>query len=359
MKAAILKSFGSPLHIETISDPQAGTGDVIVDVTASAVLNYSDEVLSGARKYLLDLPAVPGPGAVGRVRTVGPDATQLKVGDWVYCDSTVRARDDVQAPDIILQGWTAAGERALHLQRYHRDGAWSEQMRTATENVFRLGEINAEDAASWCTLGTFLVPYGGLLAIKLQAGETLLINGATGNFGSAAVAVALGMGAGCVIATGRNAQTLADLKSRFGPRLRTIVMSGDEANDREAIAQMADGRIDCMLDLLPPMATTAQGRPALLSVRPNGRIALMGGVGMLGGAGLDIPYPWIMRNNITIQGQWMYPLQAVPQMIALMRAGLVRREEFTFTSFPLARANEAVTHAAANAGPFRMTLIEP
>ena len=63
MKAAILKSFGSPLHIETISDPQAGTGDVIVDVTASAVLNYSDEVLSGARKYLLDLPAVPGPGA--------------------------------------------------------------------------------------------------------------------------------------------------------------------------------------------------------------------------------------------------------------------------------------------------------
>ena len=36
-----------------------------------------------------------------------------------------------------------------------------------------------------------------------------------------------------------------------------------------------------------------------MAVRPYGRVVLMGGVGMLGGAGLDLPYPWMMRNCIT------------------------------------------------------------
>ncbi|MER8162897.1 hypothetical protein ABTY51_49300, partial [Streptomyces sp. NPDC094472] len=47
-------------------------------------------------------------------------------------------------------------------------------------------------------------PYGGLLAGGLAAGETLLVSGATGNLGSSAVAVALAMGAGRVVAPGRN-----------------------------------------------------------------------------------------------------------------------------------------------------------
>ena len=86
MKAAILKKFGSQLAIETMPDPVLGTGEIIVDVMASRVLAYAGEVLSGARKYLLDLPVVPGPGAIGRVRATGPDATHLAAGDWVYCD---------------------------------------------------------------------------------------------------------------------------------------------------------------------------------------------------------------------------------------------------------------------------------
>ena len=55
---------------------------------------------------LLDLPIIPGPGGIGRVRAIGPDATKLAVGDWVFCDPTVRSRDDVVAPDITLQGLT-------------------------------------------------------------------------------------------------------------------------------------------------------------------------------------------------------------------------------------------------------------
>ena len=72
MKAAVLNAFASPLAIETVADPVLGTGEVIVDVAASRVLAYADEVLSGERKYLLELPVVFGPGAIGRIRATGP-----------------------------------------------------------------------------------------------------------------------------------------------------------------------------------------------------------------------------------------------------------------------------------------------
>jgi alcohol dehydrogenase len=359
MKAAVLKAFGSPLAIETVPDPVLGTGEVIVDVVASRVLAYANEVLSGERKYLLELPIVPGPGAIGRVRATGPDATRLAVGDWIYCDPTVRSRDDARAPDIILQGLTAGDEAGLPLQRYYRDGAWAEQMRVPTQNAIPIGAIDEADAARWCALGTLLVPYGGFLAAGLQPGETVLVNGATGSFGSAAVAVALGVGASAVIATGRNQQALADLERRFGPRVRTVTMRGAEDDDRTRILQTAPGPIDCVLDILPPAAKATQVRTAIMAVRPYGRAVLMGGVGMLGGAGLDLPYPWMMRNCVTVRGQWMYPPHATILMTGLIRSGLVSLDQFAVTAFGLDDANAAVAHAARDSGPFRMTVIQP
>lgn len=112
MKAVTLLAFGSPLSIGAVPDPVPGTGEVIVDVVATGILPYAAEVFSGARKYPLELPVVPGCGAVGRVRTAGPDATRLSPGDWVFCDPTVRSRDGGLAPDITLQGWSSRGEGA-------------------------------------------------------------------------------------------------------------------------------------------------------------------------------------------------------------------------------------------------------
>ena len=359
MKAAVLNALGSPLAIETVPEPRLGTGEVVVDVIASRVLAYAGEVLTGARKYLMELPMVPGPGAIGRVRATGPDVTRLRPGDWVYCDPTVRSRDNALSPDIALQGLIAGSEGGLQLQRYFHDGAWAEQMRVPTENAIPIGAIDETDAARWCALGTLLVPYGGFLAAGLQAGEIALVNGATGSFGSAAVAVALGMGASCVVATGRNEAPLADLTRRFGGRVRTVAMHGVEAGDRARILEAAPGPIDCVLDILPPAARSAQARTAIMAVRPYGRVVLMGGVGMLGGSGLDLPYPWLMRNCINVRGQWMYPPHAATLMAGMIRAGLVDLGQFEVTAFGLDRANEAVAHAAAHAGPFTMTVIQP
>jgi alcohol dehydrogenase len=162
-----------------------------------------------------------------------------------------------------------------------------------------------------------------------------------------------------VIATGRNDDVLKELAKRFGQRVRTVRMHGDEESDRARILEAAPGPIDCVLDLLPPAATVAQVRTALLTVRPYGKVILMGGVGMGGPGGLDLPYSWMMRNCISVHGQWMYPRDAPARMIGLVRAGLVRLEEFAVTTFPLEKVNDAVEHAAQNAGAFRMTIVTP
>jgi Zn-dependent alcohol dehydrogenase len=88
-------------------------------------------------------------------------------------------------------------------------------------------------------------------------------------------------------------------------------------------------------------------------------VVLMGGVGMLGGAGLELPYPWIMRNCIAIRGQFMYPPEATVRMVGLIRSGLLRLDNFVATTFDLDHVNQAVEHAAANGGPFKMTVIRP
>lgn len=358
MKAAVLKAFGSPLVVETVPAPVLGTGEVIVDVAATRVLAYANEVFSGKRNYLLDVPVIPGPGGIGRVRAVGPDATRLAVGDWVICDPTVRSRDDAQAPDILLQGWTAGDAGGgLRLQKHFTHGSFAEQMRVPTENVTPIGNIDDSEASLWCALGTLLVPYGGLAAANLTAGETVLINGATGAFGSAGVAVALAMGASAVIATGRNEKALDDLVRRFGSRVRTARMLGNEEDDRARIREAAAGPIDCVLDLLPPAASASQVRTAALTVRPHGRVVLMGG--LTGNGGVELPYTWLMRNGITLRGQFMYSRADTRRMIGLVRAGLIDLNEFQVTPFGLDRVNDAVAHAASNARPFKMTVIRP
>lgn len=355
MKAAVLKTLGTPLSVETVPDPVLGTGEVVVDVVAAGMLAYARDVYSGKRQYLLELPIVPGSGGIGRVRAIGPDATRLSVGDWVFIDPTVRGRDDAVTPDIILQGLTAGSEPAFKLQRYYHDGAFAEQVRVPTECAVPIGAIDGKEASRWLALGKMLVPYGGLLAGRLLAGETLLVNGATGAFGSRGVLVGMAMGAGRIVATGRNAAVLADLERRYGARVRTVKMTGNEEEDRRQMQEAAGGPIDVVLDLLPPEASASWVRAAALAVRPYGRVVLMGGIR----EDISLPYAWMMRYGIEVRGQWMYPRDAIRRLVQMVRSGQISLDEYAVTEFPLEQVNEAVAHAAANAGPFDMTVVTP
>ena len=243
------------------------------------------------------------------------------------------------------------------LQTYFRDGPFAERMRVPTENAIAIGDIDPADAGRWCALGTLLIAYGGLLAMGLKAGEILLVSGATGNFGSAATLTALAMGARCVVVPGRNTTVLVDLVRRFGGRVAPVQLSGDADRDGEAMKRAAPGPIDAVLDFLPPSAEATVARTAIMTVRPYGRAVLMGGVGMLGGEDLALPYSWLMRNLITLKGQWMYPRDAVSGLVGLIRAGLLDLGQFTVAEFALPDVNDAVVHAAAQAGPFKLTVL--
>ncbi len=357
MRAAVLEGFGRPLEVREVPDPVAGRGEVLVEVLAAGVIPYAAEVFGGARRYPLEPPVISGCGGVGRVLTTGPDATRLRPGDLVWCDPTVRSRDDALTPDITLQGWSSRGEGGLALSRHFHDGPFAERMVVPTENVVPLGDIDAADAPRWSAVGVPLVPFGGLLAADLRPGETLVVSGATGNFGSAGVAVGLAMGAARVVALGRNTTVLADLERRFGRRVAAVPLTGDADTDRAAAQAAAGGPVDVVLDLLPPEAGATAVRTAAMTVREYGRVVLMGGVGMLGGDDLALPYPWLMRNSVTVRGQWMYPRPAVAQLVSLVRAGLLDLDHDRVTTFGLDAANDAVAHAAAHPGPFERTVI--
>ncbi|GHO71345.1 alcohol dehydrogenase [Ktedonobacter sp. SOSP1-52] len=382
MKAAILKTIGQPLTIEDIPEPVPGAGEVLVRVLAAPVLAYAQEVFTGQRHYPLLLPLAPGCGAVGLVEKIGPDATRLKPGQLVFCDPTVRSRDDALSPDIMLQGWVASGEGPQKLQAHFRNGSFAEKMLLPLENAFSLNHVRSIDPAKLTWLNTLLVPYSGFLAAGLQPGQVVMVNGATGHFGSAAVAIAVAMGAARVVALGRNEQALNTLVRQFGSRVRPVLLSADEttgsnrlregtegssitysayslsedeAMNRKRFMEAAEGPIDCLLDILGPIHDSAPTRRGIMAVRPGGTAVLMGGVQ----ANLDIPYNYVMRNNLVIRGQWMCPRHAPSLLVELIHSGLLALEPFSVSTFSLEQVSQAVQHAHDHGGAFQLTVLKP
>lgn len=357
MKAAILEAKGQPLTIEDIAEPVPVAGEVVVRVLAAPVLSYTSEVFSGARDYPLLMPLVPGCGAIGVVERLGPDATRLQPGQLVFCDPTVRSRDDSLSPDIMLQGWIAPGVGQQKLQAYFRNGPFAEKMLLPLENAIPLAGLEdvVSDPVQLSCMLTALVPYGGLLAANFQAGQTLAVTGATGNLGSAGVAVALAMGAACVVAPGRNEQMLRILADKFGERVRTVPLTEDDALNTRHMREAAEGPIDCVLDILPPLRDTSLTRSGIMSVRPGGTVVLMGGTDV----DLPIPYKYVMRNSLVIRGQYCNPRHAPLLLAGLIRGGLLNPELFTTSTFPLAQVNQAVEHARDYGKAFHLTVVQP
>ena len=152
---------------------------------------------------------------------------------------------------------------------------------------------------------------------------------------------------------------LSDLVRRFGSRVAPVRLTGDEAADQAAIKAAAGAPIDVVFDIMPPAVDARVVRTAAMTVREFGRIALMGGVGMLGGDDLALPYPWLMRNGVTVRGQWMYPASANIGMARLIRSGLIDLKQWEVRTFGLDQANEAVAAAADWGGPFKIVAITP
>ncbi|BCR97986.1 uncharacterized protein AKAW2_31305A [Aspergillus luchuensis] len=326
-KALVLHARDQPLILETVPQPISSTGDAIVRILAADIVPYMGDVISNKRPYPLSVPMTPGNTAIGRIHEVGPDAVDLTPGQLVFCDITIRARDNPAVS--ILYGVHGGGYPAAQklMDGVWRNATYAEYARFPLENLYRLDEALLLGPLGYsindlCLLPVCLVPFGGLSEVGLKPGEVVIVAPATGRYGGAAVNIALAMGA-TVIAGGRNQTMLEKLKSiHVTNRLRTVRITGDTAADTE-LFRTATGKpdgADVYLDLSPP---AVQGSSLLASgirsLRAFGRCVVMGG----NSGNLDFPYLEIMFKSIRIQGRFMYDRQHVQQMIQMVESGLL------------------------------------
>src|SRR5436305_5207381 len=83
MQAAVVHEFTSPLRLEEVAKPVAGTGEIVVEIEASGLCHTDIHAAHGDWPVKPKLPFIPGHEVVGLVESVGPGVTELAVGDRV------------------------------------------------------------------------------------------------------------------------------------------------------------------------------------------------------------------------------------------------------------------------------------
>ena len=151
------------MKLETVADPVAGAGEVVVRLRAAGVNPVDTYIRNGAHAIRPELPYTPGMDGAGEIESVGADVTGVAPGDRVYIASP-------------------------------RPGTYTEKMLCAASRVHPLPA--AATFAQGAALG---VPYGTAYRALFQrgrarAGETVLVHGATGGVGIAAVELARSRG---------------------------------------------------------------------------------------------------------------------------------------------------------------------
>ncbi len=355
MKAWLLDRLGGTLMLDDTPIPEPRPGGVIVKIEASALMSYLKAYVEG-RLPIYSPPEgwfTPGGNAIGIVHEVGPEVYHLKPGQRVVVSSHVIADENVPEPAQFLLGITA-GPAGKSLQADWRDGTLAEYARAPKASVTAIDGLEAIDPVQLAVLPRFAVPYGGLIRARLAAGETIIVTGTTGAYGSAAVLLAVALGAARVVAAGRNASKLDALKRVSGARVAIVALSGDIQADTEALCAAAGGGAHAALDIVgnarDPNATLA----ALRALRRGGRLALMGSMGVP----LPIPYLDVMLNNLEIVGQFMYPRDVFARLGELARSGLLDVNAIRTRAFPL-EALPAAMEAAAQADGLECVVVKP
>jgi NADPH2:quinone reductase len=170
VKAVLCKAFGPPesLVLEEVDDPSPGAGQVVIDVHACAV-NFPDLLMiQDLYQFKPPLPFSPGAEVAGTVRAIGDGVTGIEVGERVFAST----------------GW----------------GGLAEQVVASTTVTVPL-----PDQVDFVPASGFLYAYGTSHhalkdRAKLQAGETLLVLGAAGGVGLAAVELGALAGANVIAA---------------------------------------------------------------------------------------------------------------------------------------------------------------
>jgi NADPH2:quinone reductase len=238
LKALVCEAYGplNSLVVKDIPAPLAGPKQVLIDV-ASAAVNFPDALMvQGLYQVKPPLPFSPGAELAGTISAVGNDVRHLKAGDRV----------------IAMVG----------------HGGFAEQCVADSHRVMPMppGMDFDEGAALVLTYGTSL--HGLKDCGHLQPGETLVVLGAAGGVGIAAIEIGKAMGAR-VIAAASNDDKL-DLCQKVGAD-DTVNYSRESLKER--ILELTDGRgADVIYD---PVGGT-YSEAAMRSLAWRGRLLVIG-----------------------------------------------------------------------------------
>ena len=261
MKAAIIKAPGQGPIYADFDKPAAHAGHRLIEVTASALSHVARARASGTHySSAATFPFVAGVDGTGRLEDgqrvyfFKPEAPFGSFADYTivsgdHCAKLPDALDDVTAAAIAIPGMS-----------------------------------------SWAAL----VERGGF-----AAGETVLINGATGTSGRLAVQIAKHLGAGRIIATGRREAALQAMKLA-GADVTISLEQDEDALNRAFESQFAVG-VDVVLDYL--WGTSA--RALLISAAkasPDDHPVRFVQIGSISGADIQLPAAVLRSAAITLSG---------------------------------------------------------
>jgi NADPH:quinone reductase len=238
MKAVLCKQYGPPdsLVLEELPSPHAGPGEVVVSVKAAS-LNFPDVlIIQNKYQFKPPLPFSPGSELAGVVKEVGDGVKGFKPGDNVIAFTTY--------------------------------GAFAEEVKTEASRLVALpnGMSFTEGAAFLLTYGTtdHALRDRGALA----TGETLLVLGAAGGVGLAAIEIGKALGAR-VVACASSEEKLAVCRSHGADA--TINYATEDL--RERIKALTDGKgVDVIYDPVGGPYT----EPAFRSLAWRGRLLVVG-----------------------------------------------------------------------------------
>ena len=313
MKAILCRQFGPPdsLALEELPSPTAGAGEVVVSVKAAS-LNFPDVlIIQNKYQFKPPLPFSPGSEMSGLIKEVGEGVRGFKPGDRVIAFTTY--------------------------------GAFAEAVKVEAARLVAIPEgMDFESAAA------FLLTYGTSdHALRdrgaLKSGETLLVLGAAGGVGLAAIEIGKALGAR-VIACASSADKL-DVCKRHGADAGIDYASEDM---RERIKDLTSGRgVDVVYDAVGGPYT----EPALRAVAWRGRLLVVGfAAGEIPKIPLNLP---LLKGSSIVGVFWGDFARREPQQLAGSIGqlgkwfGEGKLKPHVSQTFPLAQAADALKLMAA------------
>jgi NADPH2:quinone reductase len=317
MRAILVREFGGPdvMKLENVPAPQPGPAEVLVRVHAAGVNPVEAYVRAGTYARLPTLPYTPGSDGAGEIETVGAEVTDFNQGDRVY---------------IAGDNTSIAGA-----------GTYAEYARCSQAQLHRLppGVSFAQGAAMGVPYAT---AYRGLfIRADARPAETVLVHGATGGTGMAAVQLAHARGL-TVIGTGGSERGIALVREHGA----ALVVNHREPNYLDAVLRATGGRgVDVVLE----MAAHINLDKDLSVLAPRGRVVVIGNRGRV-----EIDPRQAMGRDAAILGMTMFNVSDadLAEIHAALFAGLSNGtlEPVVGREFPLAdaaRAHEAIMEPGA------------